>query len=65
MFSACHPEQREASAFPGAKSRSFAVLRMTVTKGDCESYNPAHDDAAISFFYIVKTRLLPSYQVRG
>ena len=50
MFSACHPEQREGSAFPGAKSRSFAALRMTVITGDCESYNPAYGDAAISFF---------------
>ena len=50
MFSACHPEQREASALCSRESRSFAALRMTVIKGDCESYNPAHDDAAISFF---------------
>ncbi len=26
---ACHPERSEGSAFPAAKSRSFALLRMT------------------------------------
>ena len=29
LFSPCHPERSEGSAFPGPKNRSFAMLRMT------------------------------------